>query len=57
VTGWLADDPGQLPDLLRRVGELDSAACVRDVRDRFSAPVMARRYERVYRSAGSMGAG
>jgi glycosyltransferase involved in cell wall biosynthesis len=57
VTGWLADDPGQLPDLLCRVGELDPAACVQDVRDRFSAPVMARRYEQVYLSAGSMAAG
>jgi glycosyltransferase involved in cell wall biosynthesis len=48
VTGWLADAPEELPDLLRRVGEIDSDACVAHVRENFSAGVMARRYERVY---------
>jgi len=48
-TGWLADEPEELPELLRRVGEIDSAACVAHVRTHFSAGVMARRYERVYR--------
>jgi glycosyltransferase involved in cell wall biosynthesis len=48
VTGWIADDPEELPDLLRKVGELDAEACVEHVRANFSASVMARRYERVY---------
>jgi glycosyltransferase involved in cell wall biosynthesis len=51
VTGWLADDPAELPDLLRRVDELDPAECVKHVREKFSAALMARRYERVYLDA------
>jgi glycosyltransferase involved in cell wall biosynthesis len=51
VTGWLADDPAELPDLLKRVDELDPAACVAHVREKFSAGLMARRYERVYLDA------
>ena len=48
VTGWIADDPADLPDLLRKVGELSAEDCVEHVRANFSASVMARRYERVY---------
>ena len=48
VTGWIADDPEELPDLLRRVPELDAEACVAHVRRNFSATVMAQRYEQVY---------
>jgi glycosyltransferase involved in cell wall biosynthesis len=48
VTGWIAETPEELPDLLRRVGELDAVDCVRHVRANFSAGVMAGRYERVY---------
>ncbi len=48
VTGWIAGSPEELPDLLRRVGEIDARACARHVRAGFSAGVMARRYERVY---------
>jgi glycosyltransferase involved in cell wall biosynthesis len=48
VTGWIADDPEGLPELLRRVHELDAEACVAHVRRNFSASVMAQRYEQVY---------
>jgi glycosyltransferase involved in cell wall biosynthesis len=56
VTGFIADTPEELPDLLRRVGELDAGDCVRHVRDNFSAGVMARRYERVYLDEMARGA-
>ena len=49
VTGWICEDPDDLPTLLRRSTELDPAACVAHVRERFSAGVMAQRYETVYR--------
>ena len=48
VTGWIAEDPEDLPDLLRRVGELSAEDCVEHVRANFSASVMAGRYEQVY---------
>jgi glycosyltransferase involved in cell wall biosynthesis len=48
VTGWIADDPEELPELLRRVHELDAAACAAHVRANFSAGMMAQRYEQVY---------
>ena len=51
VTGWLADDPAELPDLLHRAGELDPQDCVGHVRAKFSASLMAQRYERIYRDA------
>lgn len=50
-TGWICDDPTQLPDALRRAGELDPDNCVAHVRARFSADQMVRRYEQVYRTA------
>jgi glycosyltransferase involved in cell wall biosynthesis len=49
VTGWICDEPEELPQALHRCGELDAAACVARVRERFSADVMARGYERLYR--------
>jgi glycosyltransferase involved in cell wall biosynthesis len=51
VTGWLGDNVDELPELLRRVHEIDPAACVAHVRGNFSADLMARRYERVYLDA------
>jgi len=51
VTGWICDDPSQLPEALRRVPELDPMACVSHVRCRFAGDSMARRYEQVYRDA------
>jgi glycosyltransferase involved in cell wall biosynthesis len=51
VTGWIREVPGELADALHRVDEIDPAACVAHVRDNFCAPLMARRYERVYLEA------
>jgi glycosyltransferase involved in cell wall biosynthesis len=51
VTGWVCDDPEDLPDLLRRCADLGPEACVEHVRANFSADEMARRYEEVYRAA------
>jgi glycosyltransferase involved in cell wall biosynthesis len=51
VTGWICDDPAELPAALRRCGELESPACVAHVRRRFAADVMAQGYEDVYRRA------
>jgi glycosyltransferase involved in cell wall biosynthesis len=51
VTGWICDEPEELPQALHRCGELDAAACVARVRERFSADVMARGYEQLYRKA------
>jgi glycosyltransferase involved in cell wall biosynthesis len=49
VTGAICDDPGELPDALRQVGDLDPDDCVKHVRELFGADLMARRYEAVYR--------
>ncbi|MET0495841.1 MAG: glycosyltransferase family 4 protein [Actinoplanes sp.] len=51
VTGWVCDEPEELPQALHRCAELDAAACVTRVREHFSADVMARGYERLYRKA------
>ncbi|MET0520772.1 MAG: glycosyltransferase family 4 protein [Jiangellaceae bacterium] len=49
VTGWICDDPEQLPEWLHRSGGLNSAACVAHVRKHFSPDAMAQAYENVYR--------
>src|SRR3954451_6773109 len=46
-TGWICDDPAELPAALLRSGELDPAVCVAYARSAFGADRMARRYERV----------
>lgn len=48
VTGFVCDEPADLPAALLQVGELDPAACVAHVQARFSAEVMTRRYELMY---------
>jgi glycosyltransferase involved in cell wall biosynthesis len=48
VTGFLADDPSGLGDVLARVGELDPADCRRAAEQRFSAETMAERYLELY---------
>jgi glycosyltransferase involved in cell wall biosynthesis len=48
-TGIVCDDPDQLPDALHAAQELEPAACVGHVATSYSADLMARRYERVYR--------
>jgi glycosyltransferase involved in cell wall biosynthesis len=49
VTGFVRDDPAELPDAIRRAGELDPEACRRVVAERFDVPVMTDGYEAVYR--------
>jgi glycosyltransferase involved in cell wall biosynthesis len=51
TTGWVCDDPSELPGALLRVGDLHPDDCVAHARSAFSANLMARRYERVYRQA------
>jgi glycosyltransferase involved in cell wall biosynthesis len=51
TTGWICDDPAELPEALRRVSELDPGDCVAHANSAFGAGLMARRYERVYRQA------
>jgi glycosyltransferase involved in cell wall biosynthesis len=48
VTGFLADDEQQFAAYVRRVGELDPAACRRAAEERFSAGRMADDYLAVY---------
>jgi glycosyltransferase involved in cell wall biosynthesis len=52
-TGFICTDPDELPDALHRVPEIDPAACVAHVRTNFSADLMARRYEQVYRDTAA----
>jgi len=49
VTGYVTDDPADLPGLINRVRDLDPAACRAAARAKFDLPVMAAGYERVYR--------
>ncbi len=51
VTGFIRDEPEDLPEALHLVTRLDPVACVLRVRDRFSAEILAARYEQVYRDA------
>jgi glycosyltransferase involved in cell wall biosynthesis len=48
-TGLICDEPAELPAALREVAAIDPEACVERVRRSFSADLMARRYEEVYR--------
>jgi glycosyltransferase involved in cell wall biosynthesis len=48
ATGFICDEPEQLPAALRRVGELDPAACAEHVRNHFSGDLMATGYETIY---------
>jgi glycosyltransferase involved in cell wall biosynthesis len=57
VTGWIRDDPAELPEALRRVGELDPDAGPAHIHRHFSADLMASRYEKVYRRAVARGRG
>jgi len=51
VTGFILDDPADLPEALSRVGELDPAACRARVEQHFSTDKLGAGYEAVYRSA------
>jgi glycosyltransferase involved in cell wall biosynthesis len=50
VTGFLADRPDELVELLDRVGEIDPAACRQAAEERFSAEAMADAYLALYRT-------
>jgi glycosyltransferase involved in cell wall biosynthesis len=51
VTGFICEDPGQLPAALRTVSELDPAECREHVVRRFSDQRMAVGYVHAYRAA------
>ncbi|MCW2904803.1 MAG: sle [Streptosporangiaceae bacterium] len=48
VTGFVRDDPAELPAAIDQAGGLDPAACRRHVARHFDVSIMARGYERVY---------
>ena len=49
VTGYIADDPAELPELLGRLHRLDAAACRRRVADLFDVDRLGAGYTAVYR--------
>jgi glycosyltransferase involved in cell wall biosynthesis len=49
VTGFVCDEPDELPAALREVDRIDPALCRRDAERRFDLSVMVQGYERVYR--------
>jgi glycosyltransferase involved in cell wall biosynthesis len=48
-TGMICNDENDLPEALHEVSTLNPADCAEHVRTSFSVPLMASRYERVYR--------
>jgi glycosyltransferase involved in cell wall biosynthesis len=48
-TGFICHDESELPAALNAATSIDPIDCVEHVRTMFSVPLMARRYERVYR--------
>jgi len=56
VTGFILDDPADLPAAIRKAADLDPAACRRHVERNFDVTVMAEGYERVYAHATASGA-
>lgn len=57
VTGFVVDHPEELAGALRRVGEIDRAACRRHVERRFDLAVTVEGYERVFREVAGAGSG
>jgi len=53
VTGFVVDDPSELPEAIVDAKTLDPAACRRHVEQNFDLDLMARGYERIYRSLTS----
>ena len=49
-TGFLVDSVEEAAEAVGRLTQIDPRACRANVEARFSAPVMAAGYERVYRS-------
>jgi glycosyltransferase involved in cell wall biosynthesis len=56
VTGFILDDPADLPAAVRKAANLDPAACRSHVEQNFDVTVMAEGYERVYAHAAASGA-
>jgi glycosyltransferase involved in cell wall biosynthesis len=56
VTGFILDDPADLPAAIRKAADLDPAACRSHVERNFDVTVMAEGYERVYARAAASGA-
>jgi glycosyltransferase involved in cell wall biosynthesis len=48
-TGFICNDESELPDALHEVTALDPEDCAEHVRSTFSVPLMASRYDRLYR--------
>ena len=48
VTGFVRDDPDELPDAVRAVSEIEPSACRRHVEQQFSAAGMVDAYERLF---------
>ena len=51
VTGFICDEPADLPALIDRVGELSPAACRDHATERFDVPKMVAGYEEAFRTA------
>jgi glycosyltransferase involved in cell wall biosynthesis len=49
VTGFIVDDPSDLPDAIRATKSLDPHACRQHVETNFDLKVMTRAYENIYR--------
>ncbi|GAB4584676.1 glycosyltransferase family 4 protein [Nocardia sp. IFM 10818] len=56
VTGFVCDDPAELPEAIARAGDLDPHACRQRVEERFAAGRFAHGYEGIYRRAIAGGA-
>ena len=51
VTGWICDQPGELPGAVRALDQIDPAQCRAHVERNFSAPKMAQGYAAACRLA------
>ena len=50
-TGFVVDDEHAMADAVRRLGEIEPAACRESCEERFGVPAVVRAYEDVYRAA------
>ncbi|MTE16871.1 glycosyltransferase family 4 protein [Nocardia aurantiaca] len=51
VTGWICDDPAELPDAIARADEIDPYACRERVEKLFATDLFAQGYETAYHRA------
>jgi glycosyltransferase involved in cell wall biosynthesis len=54
TTGYVRDDPADLPAAIDQAGSIDPAACRRHVEENFAVSVMTTGYERAYARACGM---